>query len=80
MDKNSLKTAIEDIKKIKTDYERKEDNCQLLIDRLKVLEMDLLDQFYGLMNKPNDGKKPRAKRAAKGKIVTDKPSDNNQIP
>jgi hypothetical protein len=76
MDKSSLHTAIEDIKKIKTDYERKEECSQLLIERIKELESDLLDRFYTLMSKPVV-KKPRAKKQ-QAKTIPDKQQNIKQ--
>lgn len=67
--KNKLQQAIEDIKEIKTGYERKADHSPILAEMLKDLELDLLGQFYDLMNKPV-AKRPRVKKQ-KNKTVNE---------
>ena len=59
--KNDLKKAISDVKIITASYQEKDMRSALLLEKLKSLEMELLDQFYTLSTKPA-GRKASAKK------------------
>ncbi|CAB1062323.1 hypothetical protein D1BOALGB6SA_7099 [Olavius sp. associated proteobacterium Delta 1] len=68
--KNDLKTAIHDVKIITASYQEKDKRSALLLEKLKILEMELLDQFYTLTTKP------AAKKAPAKKSINKHLSDN----